>query len=88
MSETPRQRITAEDIEAYKREILEQSVLVTGADAARVLACSTSKVYGLARGGKLRAYNERPGVKGLRFLAAELRDYVRSIEIDRDKWRE
>lgn len=88
MSESPKQRITTEDIEAYKREILDQSVLVTGADAARVLACSTSKVYGLARGGKLRAYNERSGVKGLRFLAAELRDYVQSIEVDWDQLRE
>jgi len=84
----PKQRITRADIDGFKREILEQSVLVRGPEAARVLACSTRKIYDLAREGKLTAYNERHGVKGVRFLAADLRDYVRQLKIDTDKWRE
>lgn len=88
MSEPIKRRITAEDIEAYKRDILDQSVLVKAADAARVLSCSTRKLYNLARDGQIAAYNEQAGMKGMRFLASELRDYVRSLKIDLDSWRE
>lgn len=88
MTGVVKQRITAEDIEAYKREILDGSVLVSGADAAKVLACSTRKVYDLVREGRIAAYNERHGLKGVRFLASDLRDYVSSLKLDLDGWRE
>jgi len=83
-----KERISRNEIETYKNEILEQSVLVTADDTARVLACSKRTVQRLAESGRLTAYNEKFGQKGLRFLAAELRDYVRSIKIDQDQWRE
>lgn len=84
---TLRERITRQDILDYKREILDQAVLVAAPEAASMLACSERTIQRLARGGHIHAYG-KPGVKGLRFLASELRDYVRGLKIDREKWRE
>jgi excisionase family DNA binding protein len=84
----PRERITRGDIEAFKREVLEQSVLVTPRDAAQMLSCSPRTVLGLVQDGKINAYNGSTRGKGLRLMASELRDYVRSIRIDREKWME
>lgn len=83
-----RERITRGDIEAFKREVLEQSVLVTPRDAAIILSCSPRTVLGLVQDGKIPAYNGSNRGKGLRIMASELRDYVRSIKIDREKWLE
>lgn len=86
-----RERITRQDIDIYKREILEQTVVITIRDAAEMLSCSTSTVRGLIRDGVISQHNRhghgRP-CNGTRILAAELRDYVRSIKIDREKWGE
>lgn len=87
MTEHPRERITRRDVLDYKREILDQTVLVAAPEAATILSCSERKVYMLAREGKLNAYGS-PGIKGLRFLASELRDYVRGLKIEADRWRE
>lgn len=76
------------DVEGYKREVLEESVLVAPAEAARILSCSKRKVYDLVKCGDLHGYSRNPGGRGLRLLAAELADYVRSIKIDKDRWRE
>lgn len=84
----PTERITRRDIEAYKREVLEQSVLLTPLDAATMLSCSTRKVYQLVQDGQLSGYNQNHRSKGLRLLASELKEYVRSIRIDKDKWKE
>jgi len=85
----PRERITRGDIEAFKREVLEQSVLVPAREARVVLGgCSPRKLYQIMEAGHISGYNQSPRSKGLCFLASELRDYVRSIKIDRDKWRE
>lgn len=84
---TTRERITRQDVLDYKREILDQTVLVAAPEAASMLACSETKIQRLVREGRIHAYGS-PGVKGLRFLASELRDYVRSLKIDREKWRE
>lgn len=84
----PRERITRLEIEGYKREILERSVLFSPQDVGKVLACSERKVYELVRSGRLTGYSENRRTKGLRILAAELRDYVESLKIAADEWRE
>jgi len=83
-----KEQISRNEIDRYKREILEQSVLVSAANAARVLDCSRAKIHRLAQSGRITAYNENYGQRGLKFLAADLREYVRSIKIDKDTWRE
>ncbi len=84
----PQERITRRDIEAYKRDVMEQSVLVTPRDAAAMLACSTRTVLNLAHEGKLRGYSRNGHSRTLCFLASELKAYVRSIKIDREHWNE
>jgi hypothetical protein len=84
----PDRRITRLEVELYKREILEQSVLVSPQEARMILACSETKVYRLVQTGRLKGYSENRKSKGLRLLASELRDYVRSIKVDSDEWRE
>ena len=88
MDENLRERITANDVVAYKREVLEQSVLIAPKEAARILSCSENTVYGLVRNGDLHGYNKKRGTRGLRLLAADLQRYVRSIRIDPEDWRE
>ena len=80
------ERITEQDVAVYKREILEQTVLVAPSEAARILSCAERTVRRLVQEGRIHAYN-LPG-RPLRLLASELRDYVRSLKIDREKWRE
>ena len=83
----PKERISRHDLLAYKREILDQTVLVAPPEAAMMLACSERKVYTLVKNGDIHAYGKR-GRSGLRLLASELREYVASIRIDKDAWRE
>lgn len=80
------ERITRQDIATYKREILDQTVLVAAPEAATMLSCSERTVMRMVRDGEIHAYGLRS--RGLRFLASELRDYVRSLQIDRETWRE
>lgn len=82
------ERITGRDVDDYKREILEQTVLVEPKVAAKMLSCSERTVFNLASEGEFHGYNRNRGGKGMRFLASELRDYVNSIKIDKDWWRE
>lgn len=82
------ERITRQDVLAYKREILEQTVLVAPAEAATMLSCSERTVHRMVRDGEVHAYGRNKGSRGLRLLASELREYVRSIKIDKDFWRE
>lgn len=82
------ERITRQDVRDYKREILEQTVLVAAAEAAMILSCSERTVFRLAREGEFHAYGRSKGSRGLRFLARELREYVDSIKIDKETWRE
>ncbi len=83
-----RERITKQDVMTFKREILEQTVLVAPGEAAMILACSERTVHRLVREGEVHAYGRSKGSRGLRLLASELRDYVHSIKIDKDDWRE
>ena len=80
--------ITRNDIEEHKRKILDQSMLVNLENAATILDCSTRTVSNRIRSGELSGYNRGPaGTKGVKLLAAELRDYVRSMRKDKDDWR-
>ena len=82
------ERITRSDVATYKREILEQTVLVAPSEAAMILSCSERTVHRLVREGEVHGYGRNIGGRGLRLLASELREYVRSIKIDRELWRE
>lgn len=83
------ERITRREIEACKREMLEQSILVTIEQSAEILAVSPDTVLRLVRNGRLPAYSENgPRSKGVRLLAAELREYVKSIKIAPERWWE
>jgi len=86
-----KERISRQEIDSYKREILEQTVVVTMQDAAKILSCSTSTVRALVREGLISEHNRhghgRP-CAGTRILASELREYVKSIRVDKNKWRE
>lgn len=75
-------RITPRDIETYKREVLEASVAVTTKAAAEILAVTPRTVCNYVRQGKLPGYAVSAGSKGLRILAADLRDFVRSSKLD------
>lgn len=74
-----KERITRQEIDAYKREMLEQSVLVRLDEAAAILAVSRSTVVNRVNEGRLTPYNDNGNRKGLRFLASELKRYVREM---------
>jgi predicted DNA-binding transcriptional regulator AlpA len=74
------ERITRKEIEQYKREVLEQSVLIRLDEAAAIMAVSRSTVIRRVEEGKLIPYNDNHTRKGLRFLASELREYVRNMK--------
>lgn len=81
--------ITRNDVETYKREILDQVVMVRLPEAAKALACSKSTMTRMVRSGKLRGHSTSGGIsKGIRVLASELREYVKEMQIDTSKWRE
>jgi excisionase family DNA binding protein len=82
------ERITRHDVLAYKQAFLDQTVLVAPAEAAQILACSERTVHRMVREGEVHAYGRAKGSRGLRLLASELRDYVSSIKIDKEVWRE
>jgi predicted ArsR family transcriptional regulator len=81
-----RERITRQEIEMYKREVLEQSVLVTLDDAAAILAVSPRTVRRRVEEGLLATYSDTRDRENTRFLASELREYVRRMRtIHRDR---
>jgi hypothetical protein len=80
---TAMERITRKDVEEYKKSILDQTVLVRLDEAAAILAVSVDTVVRRVNDGKLTPYNDSKGRrndKGLRFLASELRAYVREMK--------
>ena len=80
--------ITRNDIKEHKRKILDQSMLVNLENAATILDCSTRTVSNRIRDGELSGYNRGPaGTKGVKLLAADLRDYVKSMRKNKDDWR-
>ena len=77
------ERITRKDLDQYKQQILDQTVLVRLDEAAAILAVSPDTVRRRVDAGKLTPYNDdsgRSNSKGLRFLASELREYVTSMK--------
>lgn len=78
------ERITRKDIDQYKQQILDETVLVDVKATAAILSVSESTVIRRAEDGSLTPYRP-PGNrndKGLRFLASELREYVRQMRDD------
>jgi len=74
------ERITRQEISDYKREILEQTVLVSLRETATILNVHPATVVRRVDEGKLTPYRDNSTGKNLRFLASELRDYVRSMQ--------
>ena len=75
-------RITRAEIDAYKREILETSVLVRVDEAAAILAVSRQTVMRRVEEGRIVPYNDNPTSKGVRFLASELKRYVQEMRAE------
>ena len=79
------ERITRKEINDYKREILEQTVLVSLSETAIILAVSESTVSRRAAEGRLVPYTDNSTRKGIRFLASDLRQYVRDMREQADR---
>ncbi|NOQ52144.1 MAG: helix-turn-helix domain-containing protein [Desulfuromonadaceae bacterium] len=77
-----KERITRPEISAYKREKLDQTVLVRLDEAAAILAVSTRTLQRRVDEGRITAYNDNKTKKGIRFLASELSEYVKKMKID------
>lgn len=78
--------ITRNEIESYKREIMEQSVLVDIDTAAAMLSVSTRTIRRRVEEGLLATYSDTPDRENTRFLASELRNYVHRMRcIHRDR---
>lgn len=76
------ERITRGEINTYKREQLEKTVLVRLDEAAAILAVSPRTLQRRVDEGRIQAYNDNRTRKGMRFLASELRRYVARMRID------
>lgn len=74
-----KESITRMEIDAYKREVLEQSVLVSLDDAAAILSVSTSTLRRRVREGLLPTYSDTADRENTRFLASELQNYVKRM---------
>lgn len=72
-------KITRIEIEAYKREILEESVLIGEREAAAILSISTSTLRRRVEEGRIPVYSDNSTRRHLRFLAIELRNYVQEM---------
>lgn len=79
-----KQRITRKEIDAYKREVLETSVLVRLEEAADILAVSPRTLRRRVEEGRIPSYNDNQTKKGIRFLASELQEYVREMRQEFD----
>ncbi len=77
------ERISRNEIDSYKRDILEHSVLIRVEEVAVMLAVKPCTVKRIIEEGKITAY-DRTGrmTSGVRVLASELKEYVRSIRLE------
>lgn len=81
-----KERITRAEINAYKREILEQTVLVSIDDAAAALSVSPRTLRRRVEEGLIPTYSDTPDRENTRFLASELCKYVQGMkQIHRDR---
>jgi excisionase family DNA binding protein len=76
------ERISRIVLDQYKQQILDQTVLVRLDEAAAIMAVSRSTVIRRVEEGRIVPYNDNRTRKGLRFLASELREYVRQMRTD------
>ena len=74
-----KEMITRSEIDAFKREVLERSVLVSLEDASAILAVSTSTLRRRVREGLLPTYSDTADRANPRFLASELQNYVKRM---------
>ena len=81
----PKKKHTADMIEAYRREILESSALLRPAEAAEMLGISVSSLKRRVEDGRIAAYRDNPTTSNIRFLASELRDYVKEMRQESGK---
>lgn len=72
-------RISRDEIDAYKREILESTVLVRIDEAAVMLAVHPRTIRRMVEERRLEPYNDGQRRNGIRFLASELQKYVREM---------
>lgn len=80
------EQITMRDVEQYKREILEQSVLIDIATAAQILSVSIRTIRRRVDEGMIATYSDTKDRENTRFLASELRNYVKRMRcIHRDR---
>lgn len=78
--------ITRQEIDSYKREFLEKTVLLTLDDAAQVLSVSAKTLRRRVNEGLIATYSDTAERENTRFLASELREYVRRMKtIHRDR---
>lgn len=80
-------RITPADIAAFKREMLEKSVMVTPEAAASILAVSLRTLRRYLETGRLAYYNphvNQPGElrRGNKIRAVDLAAFVASMRVD------
>jgi PP-loop superfamily ATP-utilizing enzyme len=77
-----KERITRQEIETYKREILESSVLVRFDEATAILAVSPSTLRRRVEEKKITPYGDNRSRQHMRFLASELQRYVSEMRIE------
>jgi hypothetical protein len=77
MTEMPRLKITAADIERIKRRHILENLSYSVVDAAQLLAVSVSKVYRLVDSGELVNGNDTPGRRGTVITALSIESYSR-----------
>jgi len=79
-------KITQTDVSRSKERFFKECTLVPVEVAAEVLAVHPSTIYRYIQEGRISSYNgSRRRSKGVRILANELKEYVRSIKIDRSE---
>ncbi len=81
-------RFSQNEIDGTRQRYLKDLFLFSVPEVARILSCSDRTVFRLIRDGKLMAAGGRPGNKGIRITGNSLKDYINSITIDPDFWKE
>ena len=77
-----KERITRQDIRAFKDSFLKKNMLFKVEDAAEVLAISPRTLHRRIDAGDIIAYNDNKTGKGVRVLAADLEEYRKNMKID------
>jgi len=78
MTEMPRLKITAADIERIKRQHILDNLSYSVTEAAKILGCSPRKIYILVDEGGLDDANDTPGRRGTIITAISIERYQQS----------